>query len=94
MALTLDPATEQRIQRELARGHFREPAEVLNHALDLLKAEEEWLLMQKEALNQRLAESIAQVERGEFYTPEEARQLLEKARQVRRERARQPSNLI
>jgi len=28
MTLTLDPATEQRIQREIERGHYREPAEV------------------------------------------------------------------
>jgi Arc/MetJ-type ribon-helix-helix transcriptional regulator len=43
MILTLDPATEQRIQREMERGHYREPAEVIAHALNLLQAEEEWL---------------------------------------------------
>jgi antitoxin ParD1/3/4 len=63
--LTLDPATEQRIQRELDRGHYREPAEVIAHALNLLEAEEEWLEMSKHALNARLEESMAQVERGE-----------------------------
>ena len=43
MNLALDPATEERIQRELERGHYSEPAEVIAHALNLLQAEEEWL---------------------------------------------------
>ena len=41
MAITLDPATEQRIQRELDRGHYASPAEVIAQALDLLEAEQE-----------------------------------------------------
>jgi len=65
MSLALDPATEQRIQRELARGHYREPAEIINRALDLLEAQEEWFLHKREALNKRLEESMAQIERGE-----------------------------
>jgi hypothetical protein len=28
MAITLDPGTEERIQREFARGHYGSPAEV------------------------------------------------------------------
>ena len=37
MAITLDPATEQRTQRELDRGHYGSPAEVIAQALDLLE---------------------------------------------------------
>jgi Arc/MetJ-type ribon-helix-helix transcriptional regulator len=36
MTVTLDPTSEQRIQREIERGHYREPAEVVAHALALL----------------------------------------------------------
>jgi len=39
MTLTLDPMTEQRIQREIELGHYREPAEVVAHAVALLDAE-------------------------------------------------------
>ena len=39
MTLTLDPTTERRIQREIERGPYREPAEVVAHALDLLDLE-------------------------------------------------------
>jgi len=50
MNLTLDPPTEQRIQRELARGPYREPSELINHALDLFDAQEDWLLRNRDAI--------------------------------------------
>jgi len=65
MAIGLDPGSEERIQRELARGHYGSPAEVISQALDLLQAEEEWLERSKSALNVRLQESMAQIDRGE-----------------------------
>ena len=87
MSLTLDPATEQRIQRALAQGPYRDPAELINHALNLFEAQEEWLLRNREAINARLEESLAQVERGEVYAPEEARRLLAEARQARKDKS-------
>lgn len=63
MNLNLDPATEQRIQRDL--GHYTKPAEVIARAVALLEAEENCLLQNKSAINQRLEESMAQIERGE-----------------------------
>jgi len=79
MAITLDATIEGRIQRQLNRGTFREPAEVLAHALDLVEAEamqEDWLLRNKEALNADLDRTFAQANRGEGYSPEESRSLL------------------
>ncbi|HSY35592.1 MAG TPA: hypothetical protein VK814_07580 [Acidobacteriaceae bacterium] len=86
MSLALDPATEARIQRELDRGRFREPAELLAHALDLLEAEtaaEDWLLRNREALNQRLDISFAQSARGDSYSLEQAQTLLAERRSAR-----------
>ena len=65
MAITLDPATEQRIQRELDCGHYASPAEVIAQARDLLEAEHDWLELSKPALNALLEESMAQIDRGE-----------------------------
>ena len=65
MNLNLDPATEQRIQREIDLGHYREPAEVIARAVALLEAEEDWLFQNKAAMNHRLEESMGQIERGE-----------------------------
>jgi len=80
--LTLDSATEQRIRRELDRGHYREPAEVISHALNLLEAEEEWLEMSKGALNARLEESLAQIERGEGIPGDKILEVLSAGRQA------------
>jgi len=80
--LTLDSATEQRIRRELDRGHYREPAEVISHALNLLEAEEEWLEMSKGALNARLEESMAQIERGEGIPGDKILEVLSAGRQA------------
>jgi Arc/MetJ-type ribon-helix-helix transcriptional regulator len=76
MSLALDPATEQRIQREVARGPYREPAELINRALDLLESQENWLLRNRDAIHERLADSMAQAERGEVHSSEEVRSLL------------------
>jgi hypothetical protein len=39
MAITLDAATEERIQRQFDRGAFAGPIELLAHALDLIEEE-------------------------------------------------------
>jgi Arc/MetJ-type ribon-helix-helix transcriptional regulator len=86
MAITLDADLEQRIQRQLDHGAFREPAELLAHALDLVEAEamqEDWLVRNKEAINADLDESFAQAARGEGYSPEESRALLDRHRSSR-----------
>jgi Arc/MetJ-type ribon-helix-helix transcriptional regulator len=86
MTLTLDPALEERIQRELERGHFRTAAEVIEHALNLLQSQETWFVRNKDAINECLEVSMAQAERGEVYSPSEVRALLSKDRQDRDDR--------
>ena len=79
MAITLDPATEERIQRQLDHGAFSGPAELLAHALDLIEAEvpyEDWLLRNKEAINASLNESFAEAARGEGYSLEEVDEMM------------------
>ncbi|HZL27745.1 MAG TPA: hypothetical protein VFC39_14565 [Acidobacteriaceae bacterium] len=87
MAITLDPALEDRIQRQLDRGAFREPADLLSHALDLVEAEGDWLYQNREAINASLEETFASAERGEGYSPEESLALLAQNRSARKSRA-------
>jgi len=72
MAITLDADLEQRIQRQLDRGAFREPAGLLAHALDLVEAEAD-LDVRRTAWVARLKESCVQADRGEGYSEEELR---------------------
>ena len=76
MAITLDPVTEQRIQRQISRGAFAEPSELLAHALDLVEAEEDWLLQNKEAIKAALDQSFAEAGRGEGYSLEEVDEMM------------------
>jgi antitoxin ParD1/3/4 len=85
MAITLDPATEQRIQRELDRGRYTSPAEVIAQALDLLEAEHDWLDMSKTTLDVRLEESMAQIDRGEGIPGDQILQVLAQRRQASHE---------
>ena len=87
MAINLDPATEQRIQREIDRGHYGSAAEVIAQALDLLEAEQEWLEMSKSALNQRLEQSMAQIDRGEGIPGDQLLQVLSERRQAQKRSA-------
>jgi predicted transcriptional regulator len=73
MTLTLDPATEQRLQQELAIGRYRGPADLIAHAPDLVKAKREDLATRRTAFFGEIEESIAQGERGEVFTEEEVR---------------------
>jgi Arc/MetJ-type ribon-helix-helix transcriptional regulator len=83
MAITLDPAIEQRIQRQISRGAFAEPSELLAHALDLVEAEEDWLLQNKEAINAALDQSFAEAARGEGCSLEEFEATLAESRSNR-----------
>ena len=80
MTLTLDAQSEQRIQREIDLGRYSEPAEVIAHALNLLDEEEGWLLRNKEATNEHLKESYAEIERGEGIPESKVREMLAQAR--------------
>lgn len=83
MSITIDPSIEQRIQRQLDRGVFSEASELLAHAMDLIEAEENWLVLNREAINTALDESFAQAARGEGYTLEQAKAILAERRASR-----------
>jgi Arc/MetJ-type ribon-helix-helix transcriptional regulator len=83
MTLILDPATEQRLQRQLARGPYTEPSELLAHALDLLEAEEQDLAARRAELAARLQRGFDQATRSELYSPDEARAILAERRAAR-----------
>ena len=80
MAITLSPKTEERIEREMARGTYRDSGELIAHALDLVEAEEGWLTRNRAAIEGRLAESFGQAGRGQGYSIEETKELLEQHR--------------
>jgi hypothetical protein len=43
MNVSVDGTSEQRIKREIEVGHFKNPEEMIAHALELLDGQETWL---------------------------------------------------
>lgn len=79
MAITLDPATEGRIQRQFIHGAFSGPAELVAHALDDIETEapyEYWLLRNMEAIDASLDATFAQAERDEGYLLEKCEAMM------------------
>ncbi len=85
MQLTVDDRTGERIQRELDRGHFRRPSELIERALDLLEAQEDWLRLHREEIEEHLRRGVEQIERGEGVGPERAREMLAERRLARQQ---------
>jgi len=87
MTLVLDPATEARLQRQLARGPYTEPSALIAHLLELAEeteqTAEDWLLRNRDAIRADLDESFAAEARGESYSMEEAEAILAQRRAAR-----------
>jgi predicted transcriptional regulator len=82
MTLNLDPATEQLLQQELATGRYREPSDLIAHALDLVKAERADLTSRRAQIVAEIDESLAQLDRGEFVTEDQLRTRIASRRAV------------
>ena len=76
MSLSLDPQTEQRIQQEAARGPYADPADLLNHALDLISADRHFTPEERARFDEFLDERMAEYTRGEGIPGDKAREIL------------------
>jgi Arc/MetJ-type ribon-helix-helix transcriptional regulator len=69
--------TESRHGTHGGSGVYHSPEEVIERALEVLRAEDEWLAQNEEAINQKIERGIAQLDRGEGISGEELRARLE-----------------
>ena len=77
MTIQLTVEDEKLIQKRLQSGVFRSVAEVIHDALASQDAETEWLAENKDAINEKIARGIAQLDRGEGVSGEAARARLQ-----------------
>ncbi|MCC6367342.1 MAG: type II toxin-antitoxin system ParD family antitoxin [Bryobacterales bacterium] len=77
MTIQLTPEDEKLIQSQLQSGAFQSVEEVIHDALASQAAENEWLIHNKDQLNEKIARGIAQIDRGEGISGTEARARLE-----------------
>jgi antitoxin ParD1/3/4 len=66
MTITLRPEHEKAIAQAIESGAYQNPDEVIGRALELLRAEDEWLYGHKDQTAQKIERAFGQFERGEF----------------------------
>ncbi len=77
MTITIRPELEQRIAGAIKAGEYKNAEEVIDSALEMLFGEEEWTSVEKRLLDEKIDRANEQFDRGECFTPEEARSSLE-----------------
>jgi Arc/MetJ-type ribon-helix-helix transcriptional regulator len=85
MTITLNPQQEAIVRRAMEAGGFDDAGEVIERALALLESsdeeEDDWLAQEIEEIDKKLDRSLEQAARGEFLTPEQARQSLQRGKE-------------
>jgi antitoxin ParD1/3/4 len=76
MPIQLNPDQEHRVSEALQSGRYRSPAEVIDHALDVLHEQEEWLIANREEINAKIEIGLAQLDRGEGISESELKEHL------------------
>lgn len=65
MAIQLKPEQENRITEALRTGAYRSPDDVIDRALEILHEHDEWLAENRQFINAKIHNGIAELERGE-----------------------------
>jgi Arc/MetJ-type ribon-helix-helix transcriptional regulator len=73
MSISLTPEDKKLIQKRMKTGSFKSVEEVIHDALAVQDSEAEWLIDNKGAINEKITRAIAQLDRGEGVSGDEAR---------------------
>jgi len=72
MTVTLRPEHEELVVKALETGAYKDPAEVVGRALEILHSEDDWLDSQKAGIAEKIERAFGQFEGGEFFSAEES----------------------
>jgi Arc/MetJ-type ribon-helix-helix transcriptional regulator len=78
MTINLTPENEHLIAEAMRTGAYENPDDVISCALEMLHSQEQWLLDQKDSIEEKIEPAYGQFERGEFLSPEEFRTNMER----------------
>ena len=65
MAITLRPDHEQRFLDAVQAGGFESTDDAMDTALEMLRSQNEWLLADRAAIDAKIQQGIAELDRGE-----------------------------
>ena len=71
--MELKPEIEALIQKRVKSGEFSSPEEVIERALEVLSAEEDWVAEQREEISAQIQEGWDEAQRGELTDAEQVR---------------------
>jgi putative addiction module CopG family antidote len=77
MTIHLKPELEALIRKDVQRGPYRSVDEFVEHAVQILHAEEELWTNDREAISRKIERAFEQFERGEGLSEEESRTRLQ-----------------
>jgi antitoxin ParD1/3/4 len=77
MSIVLRPEHEKMITQAIQSGAYQNADQVIERALEVLRSEDEWLIDNKDAINEKLERAMAQLDRGEGVSGEDLRGRLE-----------------
>jgi hypothetical protein len=78
MAIILRPEHEKAIEQAIQSGAYQDPDQVIGRALEVLRAEDEWLYGHKDEIAEKIDRAFGQFERGEFLSSTESRADMER----------------
>lgn len=73
MTINLRPEHEKAIEEAIQTGAYESPEEVIARALEVLRAEDDWLSAHKDEVSAKIERGFQQSERGEFFSATESR---------------------
>ena len=65
MTIQLKPEQEQRIAEALRTGAYHSPDDVIDRALEVLHERDEWLMANRQAIDEKIRTGMEELERGE-----------------------------
>jgi antitoxin ParD1/3/4 len=80
MTITLRPEHEKAIAQAIQSGAFQNPDEVIGRALEVLRAEDEWLYGHKDEIAEKVERAFEQFARGEYLSSTESQADMAKRR--------------
>jgi Arc/MetJ-type ribon-helix-helix transcriptional regulator len=73
MTVILSPEQERRLAELLRTGAYQNAEQILDHALEMLRAQEEWLAENRDRIAAAIELGFAEAERGELIDGDEIR---------------------
>ena len=82
MPINLKPEHERLVDKAIKSGAYDDADQVIEQALQMLFTQDEWLRNQRHDIAAKIDRGLAQFEKGEFFSSDEARAEIQKRKKA------------